>query len=83
MNQISNGFKFVAVSKGVQFLDLRDAFQGREICSNTTSQASLNQPPSGTTSEWGRFLNESTVAQGVLQGGGARTRTASARSVAA
>ena len=52
---------------GVQFLDLRDAFQGREVCSKTTRQASLNQPPSGTTSEWGRFLNESTVAQGVLQ----------------
>jgi hypothetical protein len=67
VNRISNGLKFVAVSMGVQFLDLRDAFQGREICATTTRQASLNQPPSGTTSEWGRFVNESTVAQGVLQ----------------
>jgi hypothetical protein len=67
VNQIANGLKYVAVSKGVQFLDLRDAFQGREICSKTTSQASLNQPPSPTTSEWGRLLNQSTVSQGVLQ----------------
>jgi lysophospholipase L1-like esterase len=67
VSQIANGIKFVAVSKGVRFLDLRDAFQGREICSKSTSQASLTQPPSPTTSEWGRLLNQSTVTQGVLQ----------------
>lgn len=67
VNQIANGLKYVAISKGVQFLDLRDAFQGREICSKTTQQASLNNPPSPTTSEWGRLLNQSTVTQGVLQ----------------
>jgi hypothetical protein len=67
VNQISNGLKFVAVAKGVQFLDLRDALQGREICSKSARQASLTEPPSGSTSEWGRFLNQSTVAQGVLQ----------------
>jgi hypothetical protein len=67
VSQIANGIKFVAVSKGVRFLDLRDAFQGREICSTSTSQASLTQPPSPTTSEWGRLLNQSTVTQGVLQ----------------
>ena len=67
VSQIANGIKFVAVSKGVRVLDLRDAFQGREICSKSTSQASLNQPPSPTTSEWGRLLNQSTVTQGVLQ----------------
>ena len=67
VTQIANGLKFVAVQKGVQFLDLRDAFQGREICSQSTSQASLGHPPSPTTSEWGRLLNQSTVSQGVLQ----------------
>jgi GDSL-like Lipase/Acylhydrolase family len=67
VNQIANGLKFVAVQKGVQFLDLRDAFQGREICSQSTSQASVGHPPSPTTSEWGRLLNQSTVSQGVLQ----------------
>jgi hypothetical protein len=67
VNQIANGLKFVSVQKGVQFLDLRDAFQGREICSQSTSQASVGHPPSPTTSEWGRLLNQSTVSQGVLQ----------------
>jgi lysophospholipase L1-like esterase len=67
VNQIANGIKFVAVSKGVRFLDLRNAFQGREICSKSTRQATLTQPPSPTTSEWGRLLNQSTVTQGVLQ----------------
>jgi lysophospholipase L1-like esterase len=67
VKQINNGLRFVAVAKGVQFLDLRNAFQGREICSQSTSQASLGQPPSPTTSEWGRFLNQSTPSQGVLQ----------------
>ena len=67
VTQISNGLRFVAIAKGLQFLELRDAFQGREICSKSTSQASLGHPPSPTTSEWGRFLNESTPSQGVLQ----------------
>jgi GDSL-like Lipase/Acylhydrolase family len=67
VNQIANGLKFVALSKGVQFLDLRNAFQGHEICSTSTRQASVNQAPSPVTSEWGRFLNQSTVTQGVLQ----------------
>jgi hypothetical protein len=67
VKQIDNGLRFVAVAKGVQFLGLRDAFQGREICSRSTSQASLGHPPSPTTSEWGRLLNESTPSQGVLQ----------------
>ena len=67
VSQISNGIKFVSVQKGVQFLDLRNAFQGREICSRSTEQASVGHPPSATTSEWGRLLNQSTVSQGVLQ----------------
>jgi hypothetical protein len=67
VNQISNGLKFVSVQKGVQFLDLRNAFQGREVCSQSTEQASVGHPPSSTTSEWGRLLNQSTVSQGVLQ----------------
>lgn len=67
VSQIANGIKFVAVQRGAQFLDLRDAFQGREICSKTTQQASVGNPPSPTKSEWGRLLNQSTVSQGVLQ----------------
>ena len=53
-----------------QFLDLRDALQGREICAKTTAQA-VAQPAARrpTTSEWGRFINESTVDAGRAPGG--------------
>ena len=51
VNQIATGLECVSVQKGVQCLDLRDAFQGREICSRSTSQASVGHPPSPTTSE--------------------------------
>ncbi len=34
---IASNLKAVAAQRGVQFMDLRDAFQGREICSRHTS----------------------------------------------
>ncbi|MGI8557546.1 MAG: GDSL-type esterase/lipase family protein [Solirubrobacteraceae bacterium] len=68
VSQISNGLKSVAASKGVQFLDLRDFLQGREMCSVSTRLASPLNPPSATTSDWARFLNLSAVVtQGQLQ----------------
>jgi GDSL-like Lipase/Acylhydrolase family len=63
---ISSNLKAVAAQRGVQFMDLRDAFQGREICARTTSQPS-SAGPSATGSEWGRFLTGETVTQGDLQ----------------
>jgi hypothetical protein len=63
---ISDNLKAVAASRGVQFMDLRDAFQGREICARTTSQPASGGP-SATGSEWGRFLTGQTVTQGDLQ----------------
>ncbi len=36
------------------------------MCSTSTSQATLGQPPSGTTSEWARFLTLNLV-QGEIQ----------------
>jgi lysophospholipase L1-like esterase len=68
VNQIADNLRQVAAAKRVQFLDLRDALQGREICSVSTRQATALDPPSPTTSEWGRFLQVgSVVAQGDLQ----------------
>lgn len=68
VSQISNGLKSVAASKGVQFLDLRDLLQGREMCSVSTRLAGPLTPPSATTSDWARFLNVSAVVtQGQLQ----------------
>lgn len=68
VNQISNGLKGVAAGRGVQFMDLRDLLQGREMCSVSTRLATPIQGPSATTSDWARFLNLSAVeTQGQLQ----------------
>ncbi len=68
VSQIANGLKSVAASRGVQFLDLRDLLQGREICSVSTRLADALHPPSARTSDWARFLNLSAVeTQGQLQ----------------
>jgi lysophospholipase L1-like esterase len=64
--QISDNLARVARDKGAEFLDLRDAFQGREVCSSATRQASGGNPPSASTSEWIRFLVSGTT-QGFVQ----------------
>ncbi|GAC1441181.1 MAG: GDSL-type esterase/lipase family protein [Solirubrobacteraceae bacterium] len=61
VSQIANGLQSVAASRGVQFLDLRNLLQGREMCSVSTRLASPLAPPSATTSDWVRFLNLSAV----------------------
>ncbi len=58
--QISNNLAAVAASKGVEFLDLSNAFEGREICSNRAAQGS------GENAEWGRFLTTG-LGQGEAQ----------------
>jgi len=55
--QISNRLAAVAAARGVQFLDLRDVLQGREVCSTATRQATGTEGPSAVTSEWSRFLD--------------------------
>ena len=64
--QIASNLRSVASSKGVQFLELRDSMQGREVCSRATSLATGSNPPSQTRSEWMRFL-VSGIGQGDLQ----------------
>jgi len=68
VNQIANGLKTVAAGRGVQFLDLRDLLQSREMCSTSTRLATPTTPPSASTSDWARFLNLSAVqTQGQVQ----------------
>ena len=43
VDQISDNLETVAANRGVQFLDLRDLFQGREICSTSTRLATPMQ----------------------------------------
>ncbi len=65
--QIGGVVKTAATDRGVELLDLGDAFQGREFCSKTTALADPLHPPSPVSSEWGRFLGASVVQQGDLQ----------------
>ncbi|WP_370082191.1 GDSL-type esterase/lipase family protein [Streptacidiphilus sp. MAP12-16] len=64
--EISDHLAAVAAARGVQFLDLRDFLQGREVCSTATRLAGSTQAPSATTSEWARFLTTGAT-QGTLQ----------------
>ncbi|MFE0642752.1 GDSL-type esterase/lipase family protein [Streptomyces sp. NPDC058877] len=64
--QIANRLKGVATAKGVQFLDLRDALQGREVCAKASRQVTATAPPSGATSEWARWI-DSQSTQGLVQ----------------
>lgn len=48
--EISANLKAVAGARGVEFLDMQDALDGREVCSTSTSQGN------GADAEWARFL---------------------------
>ncbi|WP_234352268.1 MULTISPECIES: hypothetical protein [unclassified Streptomyces] len=54
------------MAKGAQFLDLRDSFQGREVCARASRQATASPPPSAATSEWARWI-DSRSTQGLVQ----------------
>ncbi|MFD3530310.1 GDSL-type esterase/lipase family protein [Streptomyces sp. NPDC058664] len=64
--QIANRLKGVAAAKGVQFMDLRDALQGREVCAKASKQVTSTVPASGATSEWARWI-DSQSTQGLVQ----------------
>ncbi|ROQ35233.1 GDSL-like lipase/acylhydrolase family protein [Streptomyces sp. PanSC19] len=64
--QIADRLKGVATAKGVQFLDLRDALQGREVCAKASKQVTSTVPPSAATSEWARWI-DSQSTQGLVQ----------------
>ncbi|KOG25155.1 MULTISPECIES: GDSL-type esterase/lipase family protein [Streptomyces] len=64
--QLANRLKGVAAAKGVQFMDLRDALQGREVCAKASKQVSSTVPASATTSEWARWI-DSQSTQGLVQ----------------
>ncbi|MFH9727446.1 GDSL-type esterase/lipase family protein [Streptomyces sp. NPDC017254] len=64
--QLANRLKGVAAAKGVQFMDLRDALQGREVCAKASRQVTSTAPASGTSSEWARWI-DSQSTQGLVQ----------------
>ncbi|AZM91946.1 MULTISPECIES: GDSL-type esterase/lipase family protein [Streptomyces] len=64
--QIANRLKGVAAAKGVQFLDLRDMLQGREVCAKASKQVSSTVPASAKTGEWARWI-DNNESQGLVQ----------------
>ena len=52
---IVDSMRQVAAEKGVQFLDVRDALNGHEVCHKSSSLVSSS--PSSITSEWVRWVN--------------------------
>lgn len=57
-----DSMRSVAASKGVQFLDVRDALNGHEVC-NEDSSLVTSSGPNPVTKEWVRWVNT-----GLLQG---------------
>ena len=54
----------------MQFLDLSNAFQGREFCSDSTSlvgPSGTPGPANSATHEWTRFVNQGSLTQGEIQ----------------
>ncbi|WP_374224444.1 GDSL-type esterase/lipase family protein [Streptomyces sp. ISL-94] len=64
--QIAGRIKGVAAAKGVQFLDLRDTLQGREVCAKASKQVSSTVPASAQASEWARWIDNNET-QGLIQ----------------
>ncbi|WP_405437325.1 GDSL-type esterase/lipase family protein [Streptomyces avidinii] len=64
--QIAGRIKGVAAAKGVQFLDLRDMMQGREVCAKASKQVTSAVPASARTSEWARWIDNNET-QGLIQ----------------
>jgi hypothetical protein len=64
--QVANRLKGVAAAKGVQFMDLRDMLQGREVCAKASKQVSSTVPASASTSEWARWIDQNQT-QGPIQ----------------
>ena len=53
---IIDGMRTVAAEKGVQFLDVRDALNGHEICNRASSLVD-SSGPNPITKEWVRWVN--------------------------
>lgn len=63
---IVDNMKQVAAEKGVQFLDLQDALDGREVCHRSSRLVDGSSAPSSAIHEWVRWLN-SGCCQGDAQ----------------
>ncbi len=65
--RIGGAVRAAAAARGVPVLELLRAFTGHEVCARTAAAAGPGAPPAPTTSEWGRAVSASTIAQGQTQ----------------
>jgi hypothetical protein len=63
---IVDNMRSVASAKGVQFLDVRDALNGHEVCNRASTLVDGSHPVSAVTNEWVRWVN-SGCCQGDAQ----------------
>ena len=61
---LDDNLKTLAVFTGAQFLSMRDALQGREMCSRSTRLVDGANPPSPVASEWARAIGAGPIVQG-------------------
>ena len=59
---IVDNMRAVAAEKGVQFLDLRDALNGHEVCNRASTLVNGSHPVSAVTNEWVRW-GESAIGR--------------------
>lgn len=65
--EIGGAVKSAAAARGVEVMDLGNAFSGHEFCAKTSQEATPTNFPSPAQAEWGRFLSGSAIQQGDLQ----------------
>lgn len=63
---IVDNMRAVAAEKGVQFLDVRDALNGHEVCNRASTLVDGSHPVSAVTNDWVRWVN-SGCCQGDAQ----------------
>jgi hypothetical protein len=63
---IVDNMRAVAAEQGVQFLDVRDALNGHEVCNKASTLVDGSHPVSAVTNEWVRWVN-SGCCQGDAQ----------------
>lgn len=62
--KITAMLKSVANEYGLPLLEMQHAFAGHELCSKYDSEASVTNPPTALTMEWGRPYNEPAIIEG-------------------
>lgn len=60
-------YKRLALAKGIEFLSLRDALQGKEVCAATAERATSTNPGTDSTLEWARSAKILGVVAGDIE----------------